>query len=340
MPSHAIAAGLFAVLSSGVAAAQSPTSADAQVLPARFEADRVYVTPTTHDGDVLRLYTDSGGGLYLTQATVDRLALSTRDADESLRKEVGAEAKTATLPAFQAGKSIPPPLRDDARFLVMPARMKPLLPGLSLDDGMLGQAWFDGRVWTWDYPARQFRLEGDAWTPVADLQRVALSFKTDASGKRENAFPGIDVTVDGQRLPMLLDTGAMTVLTPQALARVADDMPAERATSMIVDSLFQAWRKAHPDWRVIESAQAGTGSAMIEVPLVEIAGQRVGPVWFTQRNDANFHDFMASLLGHRVEGAIGGNALGHFVMTVDYPGAAAYFRCVRGCMAAAASQRE
>ena len=32
-----------------------------------------------------------------------------------------------------------------------------------------------------------------------------------------------------------------------------------------------------------------------------------------------------------VEGAIGGNALRHFVMTVDYPGAAAYFRCIEGC---------
>jgi len=64
---------------------------------------------------------------------------------------------------------------------------------------------------------------------------------------------------------------------------------------------------------------------------VEIAGSRIGPVWFTHRPDAAFHDMMSSMMDARVEGAIGGNVFRHFVMTVDYPGAAAYFRCVRSC---------
>ena len=70
---------------------------------------------------------------------------------------------------------------------------------------------------------------------------------------------------------------------------------------------------------------------MIEVPAVEIGGASVGPVWFTWRPDKNFHDYMSGMMDGRVEGAIGGNALAHFVMTVDYPGAAAYFRCARDC---------
>src|SRR5690606_32623407 len=127
---------------------------------------------------------------------------------------------------------------------------------------------------------------------------------------------------------------ATTMLTPAALGALDDSGPAERATSMITDDVFQAWRKAHPEWRVIEKAQAGTGSDMIEVPEVGIAGVTVGPVWFTHRPNANFHAMMSSMMDRQVEGAMGGNAFRHFVMTVDYPGAVAYFRCVVDCSVA------
>ncbi|MER3546656.1 MAG: hypothetical protein C4338_03250 [Rhodanobacteraceae bacterium] len=160
---------------------------------------------------------------------------------------------------------------------------------------------------------------------------MTLGFKTDAHGERENDFPRIVIKVDGRALPMLLDSGAMTVLTPAAMRTLRDGLPAERATSMIVASLFDAWHKAHPDWRIIEDAQAGTHCAMIEVPQVEIAGKTVGPVWFTERPDKNFHQFMSGMMSGQVEGSIGGNALGHFVMTIDYPHAMAYFRCVLAC---------
>ena len=58
---------------------------------------------------------------------------------------------------------------------------------------------------------------------------------------------------------------------------------------------------------------------------------REHPGWFTWRPDANFREYMSGMMDAQVEGAIGGNALRHFVMTVDYPGAAAYFRCIEGC---------
>jgi hypothetical protein len=64
---------------------------------------------------------------------------------------------------------------------------------------------------------------------------------------------------------------------------------------------------------------------MIRVPDVEIAGFHTGPVWFTWRPDENFHAFMSSMMDRRVEGSIGGNALKHFVMILDYPRAQAWF---------------
>lgn len=301
----------------------------AQVLPAQFEADRVYLQTSDGLGQQLRLYTDTGGGLFIKQAAVERLKLVSEPLTDPLAlREVGDRARTTRLPTFALAAFIPPPMADNGRMMVLPRELAGRqLPGTSEDDGMLGQAWFDGRIWTWDYPNRVFKLERSDWKAAADVPRIPLGFKTDAQGERLTAFPRMQVLIDGKPYSLLLDTGAMTVLTPAALIALKDDGPAERATSMIADSVFRAWRKAHPEWRVIDDAQAGMGSPMIEVPEVIIAGYKVGPVWFTQREDRNFHDFMSSFMDARVDGALGGNAFRHFVMTVDYPGAAAYFRC-------------
>ena len=304
-------------------------TADAQTLPARFDADRVYLEVARDDGEKLRLYTDTGGGLFLKQQAVDRLGLVNEPlSDPEARRELGERARTSRLPPFALAAGIPAPIADDGRLMVLPRELAGRqLPGTSDDDGMLGQAWFDGRIWTWDYPARAFRLERAEWKPPLDMKRVPLGFKKDDKGQRLTAFPRIEVEIDGKLYSLLLDTGAMTVLNPSALIALGEDGPAERATSMIADSVFKQWRKQHPEWRVIEDAQAGMGSAMIEVPSVTVAGYRVGPVWFTHRENRNFHDFMSSFMDTRVDGALGGNAFRHFVMTVDYPGAAAYFRC-------------
>lgn len=330
MPLHFPRA-LFAI----VAACTFATAAAAE-LPARFESGLVYLQVPGEAGDLL-LYTDTGGGMFLRQAAVERLRLPTDDAPAGLVEELGPDTRITPWPELLTAAGIAAPLQADTSLLVMPTGAAGELPGTRDDDGMLGQAWFGGRVWTWDYPGKRLRLEPAGWQAPADAVRVPLQFKIGADGTRENSFPRIVATIDGQPVPLLLDTGAMTVLAPAALAALDDGLPAQRATSMISDTLFRAWRQAHPEWRVIEKAQAGTGSAMIEVPSLELAGQRIGPVWFTHRPDANFHRFMSGMMAARVEGALGGNALGHFVMTVDYPAAAAWFRCVAQCAEAPAS---
>lgn len=307
---------LLLLLLNATPAATGPTA-----LPAKFEADLVRVTPETRDGKTITFYTDSGGGLFLTDAAVKRLGLRT----EAQKGQGDQPAMDVVhLPAFKPGAAIPPPLANDGRIGVMPAAMA-AKNGFT-EDGMLGEAWFGGRVWTWDYPARRLVLEGSDWKPDAAATRVPIGLR-----KGETNFPRISIRIDGETFDVLLDTGAMTTLKPEALAKLGDQGPARRATSMIVDSRFNAWRSRHPDWRVIEGAQDKSNAAMIEVPAVEIGGASVGPVWFTWRPDKNFHDYMSGMMDGRVEGAIGGNALAHFAMTVDYPGAAAYFRCARDC---------
>jgi len=297
-------------------------AADAATLPTRFVADRVFVEPRLLGGRALSLFTDTGGGLFLDGRAVERLGLETSPGDEG--------ATFVRLPAFESGFGIPPPLGNEGRLYVMPEAEAAKSP-IRAADGMLGQAWFGGRVWTWDYPGQRLILEGDGWRADPPATRVTLRFKQDATGARATNFPRITIKVDGEPIDVLLDTGATTVLSPGALEALADSGPVERATSMIGDSIFKAWRLAHPDWRVVEKAQSFSGAAMIEVPEVEIAGARVGPVWFTWRPDASFRTYMSGMMDAQVEGAIGGNALRHFVMTVDYPGATAYFRCIEGC---------
>ena len=65
---------------------------------------------------------------------------------------------------------------------------------------------------------------------------------------------------------------------------------------------------------------------MIEVPQVEIAGHKVGPVWFTRRADKNFTEWMSQWMDKEIHGAIGGDGLKHFCVTVDYPSAIAVFQ--------------
>lgn len=314
------------------AAALAASSAQAGVvLPAQFEADRVYVTPRAANGDTLKLYTDSGGGFILSLDAATRLHLAvTPPSDPAAKAELGPDAKVTAFPVFAAGDPTPAP--PQPMVMVVPKLSQ--IPGWpEQGDGILGQAWFGGHVWTWDYPGKQLILEDADFAPPKGARSVPLMFKNDAGGKRDNNFPRIVVKIDGASVPVLLDTGAETYLTPAALAALNDGGPRMRATSMIVASIFDAWHAAHPGWRVIDDAQAGTHSAMIEVPRVEIAGAAVGPVWFTRRSDDAFHKFMSSMMAARVEGSIGGNALGHFRMTIDYPRATAWFTCAKDCPA-------
>jgi len=309
--------------------ALSAANPSGQIIPTSFEAGRVYVVPQMQDGTSLKFYTDSGGPTFLLQSTISRLHLPT----QAMPKEYGDDATSAKLPMFKAGLGVPAPLELDGQISI--ARRSDT--HFDIRDGMLGEAWFGGRIWTWDYPKHQLTLEAPAWKPAKDATRTLLGFPVDDKGARADNFARITVRIDGKPVDLLLDTGATTILTPEALTALGDKLPATRAASFVGDSQFQAWRKAHPEWRVIDNAQVGTKTpvSIIEVPEVEIAGTRVGPIWFNWRSDRAFHDYMSKMMDKQVEGALGGNALAHFVMTIDYPGATAYFKCMHDCKTAA-----
>ncbi|HZP66356.1 MAG TPA: hypothetical protein VFB32_08600 [Rudaea sp.] len=291
-------------------------------------------TPTLADGTTLEFYTDSGGGAnMLCRDVALRLGLElTPLHDEEAERELGTDLATAHMPRFRPGRGIPGNADGDDTLLVHNCTPRTGHPAGTA--GFLSSRWFDRRIWTWDYPGADLRLEKPGFAPPKDAHRIAVHFKTDSAGKRAFAMGRIGVRIDGESLDMLLDTGASATLSTNALATLGDHLPAQRAISFIVHSRFERWMRAHPDWRVIDGADSVPGARVIEVPSVDIAGFRVGPVLFAERGDDNLHRWMAQMMDGPTEGAIGGNVFQHFTMTVDYPAGRAYFRCMQGCAAA------
>jgi hypothetical protein len=326
LKSYRISALLLVILIQ-IAPAQStlePRPGKPVTIPTRYLAHRFVATPTTIDNVTLSLFTDSAGGLFLYEDVAERLKLSV----STMGKENGRDIKVAPLPSFKASAGIPPPLGSlfEQRLFLFPRRAPTTNGQIDNGDGMLGQQWFAGRVWTFDYPKQTllWRAAGDL-PPHDKSHEVPLGFKTAPSGKRQTNFARIAIEVDGETLDFVLDTGATNILPDDVLKQINDGGPAERATSFLARSIFERWHKKHPEWRALENIKTLTGAAMIEVPAVTIAGFTVGPVWFTVQPDLAFHSYMAQFMDKPTEGAIGGSALHYLRMTVDWPNAVAVF---------------
>lgn len=284
----------------------------ADTIPTLFEGHRIYARPILERGDTLTLFTDTGGGLFLHLDVVERLGLAIDSSNQ------------VSLPRFRMGQGIPAPHgSSDGRIFVLDSRES----GMGDFDGMLGQQWFADRVWLFDYPRGHLLLLRDsgAMPEIDPRHRVPLGFKTDSTGERLLSFPRIRVEIDGDSIDLLFDTGATVRLTPEAMAELGVN-GSEHATCFITSSALGHWRARHPDWRTIENADLNVpGMTMIEVPEISVAGHTAGPVWFTERPDENFHEYMSQFMDQRVDGAVGGSALQYFTVIVDYLRATATF---------------
>lgn len=320
---------LFCLIISFIAAICFCSAADAQPetdkskpiqLPAVYVEDRFFVQPITIDGTKLNFFTDTGGGIFVFADAAEHLHLE----KTSIKADNGKMFEMVSLPAFKPEATIPEPLGTGGHLYITPESER--MPFAADWTGMLGQNWFAGRVWTFDYLNKQLwlRAAGDLPKHKADHE-VKLGFQIDAAGKRAANYPRIQVVIDGEPVDLLFDTGASAQLSETALADLKDNRAAVRATSFIVASVFEKWRKAHPDWRVIEKSNPSGSEAWIEVPQVTVGGYTVGSVWFTRKPDLNFHVYMWQFMDKPIEGALGGSALKYFRVTVDYPNAVAVF---------------
>jgi hypothetical protein len=297
------------------AAEPAPTPPLPYTLPAKMEQHRFFVEARAANGQVLQLFTDSGGGMNLTTRGADKLGLA-YDKDKNLGSPGEPVFGTTSWPAY-AGAWIPPPKAADVELAIMPGPA-------GMRDGMLGTAWFGDRTWEWDYRAGTLRLLPEGALPEVDPAHVVkLGFQRDDEGEHTTHFPRIAARIDGEELQFLFDTGATFRLDAAAAERLGDALVRERAGNFITMEVMQRWRERHPDWPTIDKGDAGM--AMIQVPAVEVAGYRTGPAWFSARPDRAFHEFMAQWMDMPVDGALGGEAFRDFRITVDYPAETAVF---------------
>lgn len=298
-------------------------SAGGREIPAIFVGNRIFVRWHTQTAGDLFLYTDTGGGMVsLYPEAVQRL----RAPVDTIRWRRGSESGmrlVVKVPRTLGDSILPLPLDSNpgfARFLVQYEEEPPTDVRGTRWDGRLGSLWFANGVWILDYLNRRLYFNDSVTTgPRPSQCWVPLAFQTDSLGSRTNSFPRVTGRIEGEAIEFLLDTGARTQLTEDASAVVEPSEPRVRATSFIVQERFERWHKRHPDWLLVPNAEDGTGLPMIRVPIVEIGNRRIGPVWFTERPNANFRTFMSQYMDRPVEGALGGSAWRDQMLVLDYP---------------------
>jgi hypothetical protein len=313
--------------------AHAGTSAQ-QRIPTVYEAGHFYAVPETAQGKTMRLLVDTGGAGGGGWYVVDPIAARRLELTVSHCALDGEEVQVIASISFRAGNALPASTDTPCHSAAL------VVNGIGgktdHGDGLLGAGYLPGRIWTFDYPGQALWLEPASWQPQAGAHRAPLGFPTDANGRPSSGMARITLTVDGQPLDLLLDTGATA--KPTAAGKQASGTPTVNGigtTSYITTSVMNRWHQKHPDWRVVMDGDdlMGTRHAMrlIEVPEVDIAGWTVGPIWFTERPDANFHDYMSQYTDRRVEGSAGANIFASFRMTIDYPARAAWFSCATRC---------
>lgn len=318
---------------------------DFQKLPAKFEAHQIFIETITEDQDTIKFFTDTGGGaIFITEQLSNKLELEVDEQDFR-----GRSTKLATLPKLQSRYQIPfIPQEYDSdketilnekrellsrKIIVMPPAKginKKLEEKGIINEGMLGQDWFATRIWTFDYEKEELLLHNSfALGSRSDQNVVDIFFQKDEDRRHTHHMPRIKAEIASEEIDFLLDTGATTFVSENALIEMNDKLPSIRGASYVTQSKFEEWQSKYPEWKVIEKGELFTNASYIEVPEVTIAGHKVGPVWFTMRPDQAFYQHMAAMMDKKVDGALGGSLFQYFRITVNYPDEYAIFEIAK-----------
>ncbi|WP_215748011.1 hypothetical protein [Gluconobacter cerevisiae] len=292
---------------------------EGRVIRTAFEAGHFYATPLTSGGQTMRFVVDTGGGgiggLYTVKSSAtQRLAVHTLQC-----KTPGFTFDAVRAFPFSTATALPVPSEPRPCGAVAMVLNDPHDLGY---DGILGAAYLSNFIWTFDFPEQRLVLEPPTWQPNGLSQHVPLLFVHNSMGKRGSDFPGIVLKIDGEALPLLLDTGATAM--PTSAGQTAQHLPTVNGigvTSYITRSILERWHARHPEWKVVSNGdRLLPNTRLIEVPNIELGDMHIGPVWFTERPDVNFGPTRMSLwMGQTVVGAAGANIYGQFRITIDYP---------------------
>ena len=290
-------------------------------LPSKFEDNRIFLTPTLSDGRTVTFYTDTGGGgNVISQELYDLYKWPT-----ITRVAGNEEIVLSQMPEFMKNYSIPKSglnnFLEEHLFIVPKSRIS----HSEGYDGFLGGRWHAEKVIEINYLKGSFSiLKSISEVKLSGFTKVKLGFQKNDKNSYTTAFPRMAISVSGIEYQMLLDTGATSKLSNEARKQIPSNGK-NIGTSYMASSIFDKWRIENPTWKVIEKADENLNEDMIEVPEIMIGGTNIGPVWFTRREDKNFHQYMSSMMDQKIDGAVGGSALQYFRVVVDYPNEFAYF---------------
>jgi hypothetical protein len=301
----------------------SPVSDNGTYLPAALIDGRFFLKIPTINADTILGFCDTGGGYTaIYKSTLSRLQTG------SAVKSAVIDGETTTyIPANELYKNeaIPYPQIPgyfskyiDTPFFEVPDDTEDsrFFTSLVKHDAFLGQFFFINHAWTFDYLTGRMSIHTPVSKNPMDKNVQVIGFKKDKSGKKRFGHPSLKLTIEGDEIPFLFDTGATFFLNDNARATLGVNTKAT-AGSFISKSLFDVWHRRHPEWRIIEKGEL-TGADLIEVPQVRVGTLVAGPVWFAKRPDEAWTKGMIGSMDKVVKGAIGGSFLKYFKVTIDY----------------------
>lgn len=291
-------------------------------IPVSFSEDRIFLNIKSKNSE-LRFLIDSGGSIFPfvyddTARVLELKKLGTFfDSDESIDYTAIDDRFYTQLPHFKLNwaKKVRI-LKYNVDRSGKPMSDEPSQLRFILGDGFIGASFFDYQIWHLDYLSKKVSMA----SRLPDLKmnvKFNIFFKT--IGKKYSTFqPRIKVSIDGEEISMLLDTGATSISTEQTSKIIGYDKKVF-ASSFIAKSLFEKLKKIHPDWKIIPNAELINGkNDFLQVPEIKFAGHVVGPVWFAVRSDKVYQEYSKRFMDEQISGALGGNFLKYFDLWLDY----------------------
>jgi hypothetical protein len=281
-------------------------------LPGTVSGNVVILTPEDAAHRQVRILVDSGGYDLIESDAVTRLGLARSQIELG-----GKKRETAAFPSWS-----PPSLPAPAATRWLIARPGALHDGFAPRiDATFGPSWLLDHPITVAYPHKTIESgaapeRGTRVPLTVGVGRAAIP------ALPPTALVTIDVSVAGERLTMLLDTGATARVRETVKRMMPDDEPVHQVC-LIEVSVLERWRHAHPSWTYAESAfdvagdSNGAASPAILVPDLRIGAQRALPTWFVARRDASTFAAVSKQMRKTVVGDLGGDALRRWRVTFD-----------------------
>ncbi|MDB5069372.1 MAG: hypothetical protein JWM87_483 [Candidatus Eremiobacteraeota bacterium] len=281
-------------------------------LPGTVAGNVVILTPEDESHRQIRILVDSGGYDLIESDAATRLGLSRTEIELG-----GNKRETAAFPRWN-----PPSPEAPATTRWLIARPGALHDGFApAIDATFGPSWMLDHPIAVDYPHETIQSVSApyAGTPVPLTVGVG---RASIPSLPPTALVTIDVTIAGEPLTLLLDTGA-TARVRDPVKRLMPDKEPVHQVCLIEMQVLERWRRAHPAWTYAEAAfdvagdKEGAASPAILVPELRIANQLALPTWFIARRDASTFATVSKQMRRTVVGDLGGDALRRWRVTFD-----------------------